>query len=72
MTKSEDHQDDASQGFPTIIKLDAQSAVPIRELFSAEHSPRLVKRDVLRHVRQVQDRLNSSEELARQVIEDAR
>ena len=79
----EHHEDAASHGdevsstkapatLPTVLKLSAQSAAPIRALFTAEHSPHLIKHQVLRHVRQIHGKLQESERHAAQIIEEAR
>lgn len=63
---------EGSHSLPTILKLSAQSAAPIRALFTAEHSPHLIKHQVLRHVRQIHGKLQDSEQLATQIVEQAR
>lgn len=53
---------------PTVLKLSAQSATPIRALFTSEHSPRLIKGSVIRHVRQVHTQLEEAEAQAAEII----
>ena len=59
------------EALPTILKLSAESAAPIRALFEGEHAPRLIKRDVLRHLRQINAQLEESKARAEEVLERA-
>lgn len=77
MTQQPQQENEASPDspapvFPTVLKLSAQSATPVRALFTAEHSPHLIKHQVLRHVRQIHGKLQESERLAGEIIEQAR
>lgn len=53
---------------PGVLKRSSQGETPIRALFTAEHSPRLIKGDVIRHVRQIQGKLDAAEQEAEAVI----